>query len=118
MKITALALIALLAVGTNSQAATMHRHASQAKISMAKAKATALAKVPHGTIRSSELEREKGKLIYSFDIKVPGRSGIEEVNVDAMDGSVLAVTHEGVKAERAEAAKEKAEAKRAPAKTK
>jgi uncharacterized membrane protein YkoI len=108
----------MLAVGTTSTAALQHRHTSQAKVSMAKARATALARVPHGTIRSSELEREHGKLIYSFDIKVPGKSGIDEVNIDAMNGSVIAVTHEGPRAERAEAAKDKAEAQRARAKTK
>ena len=106
-------LIAVLAIGTTSPATAKHRHtplASQAKISMATAKATALARVPRGTIRSSELEREHGKLIYSFDIKVPGRSGIEEVNVNAIDGIVVAVAHEGVKKEKAEAKQEKAAA--------
>jgi uncharacterized membrane protein YkoI len=53
----------------------------EAKISLETARATALAKVPHGVIRSEELEREHGKLIYSFDIAVPGKLGIQEVNV-------------------------------------
>jgi hypothetical protein len=30
------------------------------------------------------LEREHGKLIYSFDIRVPGKPGIEEVQVSAI----------------------------------
>jgi uncharacterized membrane protein YkoI len=84
--------------------------ASEAKVSMAAAKATALARVPGGKVKSSELEREKGKLIYSFDIVVAGKSGIEEVNVDAITGRVLSVQHEGPKAERKEAEQEKAEA--------
>jgi uncharacterized membrane protein YkoI len=50
---------------------------SQAKISLETARATALSKVPNGTVKASELEREHGKLIYSFDISVPGKTGIE-----------------------------------------
>jgi uncharacterized membrane protein YkoI len=78
----------------------------EAKISEETARATALKQVPNGTVKSSEIERENGKLIYSFDITVPGKSGIEEVNVNAIDGSVVAKEHESPKAEKAEAAQE------------
>ena len=80
--------------------------AKQAKISLETARATALAKVPHGEVRSEELEKEHGKLIYSFDIAVPGKSGVEEVNVDAVSGKVLAVEHESARAEKQEKAQE------------
>ena len=80
--------------------------AKQAKISLEKARATALAKVPHGEVRSEELEKEHGKLIYSFDIAVPGKSGIQEVNVNAITGKVLGVHHESAKDEKKEEAKE------------
>lgn len=83
----------------------------EAKISEETARATALKEVPNGTIKSSELEREHGKLIYSFDISVPGKTGIEEINVNAIDGSVVAREHETPKAEKAEAAKEAKEKK-------
>jgi DNA-binding beta-propeller fold protein YncE len=83
----------------NSQAALMR----EAKITKAVATKTALEQVPGGKVRSSELEREKGKLIYSFDIKVAGKSGIEEINVDAMTGAIVAHEHEGPKAEKKEA---------------
>lgn len=79
----------------------------EAKISEATARATALAQVPNGTVKSSELEREKGKLIYSYDITVPGKTGIEEVNVNAIDGSVVGKEHETPKSEKKEAAAEK-----------
>jgi uncharacterized membrane protein YkoI len=79
----------------------------EAKISQKTARATALKEVPNGKVRSSELERENGKLIYSFDIKVAGKSGIEEVNIDAMTGAVVAHEHETPKAEKKEAAAEK-----------
>lgn len=85
----------------------------EAKISEETARATALKEVPNGAIKSSELEREKGKLIYSFDITVPGKTGIEEVNVNAIDGSVVGREHETAKMEKAEAAKEAKEKKAA-----
>jgi uncharacterized membrane protein YkoI len=83
----------------------------EAKISEATARATALAQVPNGTVKSSELEREKGKLIYSYDITVPGKTGIEEVNVNAIDGSVVGKEHETPKSEKKEAAAEAKEKK-------
>jgi uncharacterized membrane protein YkoI len=83
----------------------------EAKISEETARATALKEVPTGTVKSSELEREHGKLIYSVDITVPGKTGISEVNVNAIDGSVIAREHETGKAEKKEAAKEAKEKK-------
>jgi uncharacterized membrane protein YkoI len=92
--------------------------AAKAKISLEAARATALAKVPKGKLKSEELEEENGKLLYSFDIKVPGKSGVEEVEVDALNGSVIKVGHESAAAEKAEAAKDakaaKAKAKKPP----
>jgi uncharacterized membrane protein YkoI len=102
---------------TVSKAATMPaktvKHESQsalrkeAKVTMAQARATALKEVPNGRVRSSELERENGKLIYSFDIRVPGKSGIEEVNVDAVTGAVAGHEHETPKIEAKEKKTEK-----------
>jgi uncharacterized membrane protein YkoI len=83
----------------------------EAKISEATARATALNEVPNGTVKSSELEREHGKLIYSFDITVPGKTGIDEVNVNAIDGSVVAKQHESPKTEKKEAVQEAKEKK-------
>ena len=80
----------------------------EAKIAEADARKTALAAVPGGKVQSHELERENGKLIYSYDIKVAGKSGIEEVNVDAMTGAIVAHEHEDAKKE---ATEKKAEAK-------
>jgi len=65
-----------------------------AKISPETATATALAKVPGGKVRSGEIEKEDGKTIYTFIVKVSGKQGVEEVNVDAMTGKVVAVEHE------------------------
>ena len=90
-----------------SQAALM----KEAKITRKAATVTALAQVPGAKVKSSEIERENGKLIYSFDLSVKGKSGIEEINVDAITGAVVNHEHEGAKAEKAEA---KAEKKGAP----
>jgi uncharacterized membrane protein YkoI len=107
---------------TGVKTATAHKRAAkkaetqaalqaEAKISLETARATALKQVPNGTVKSSELEREHGKLIYSFDITVPGKSGIDEVNVNAIDGSVVAKQHETPVAEKKEAAQEAKEKK-------
>ena len=83
--------------------------AKEAKVSEDSAAKVALKRVPKGSIESVELEREKGKLIYSYDIKQPGRSGAEEVNVNAVTGKVVARMHESAAAEKKEAAAEKSE---------
>jgi uncharacterized membrane protein YkoI len=70
--------------------------AAQAKITKAEAQKIALDKVPGGTIKEGEIEKEKGKLIWSFDIATPGAKDITEVNVDAMTGAVVDVSQETV----------------------
>ena len=84
----------------------------EAKMTMADARALAQKTVPAGKIASGEIEREGGKLIYSFDMKVPGKSGIDEVNIDAMTGTLISNQHETPKDEKTEA---KADAKAAKA---
>lgn len=90
---------------------------AKVKIEEAVAAKTAMARVPKGAIESVELERENGKLMYSYDIKVPGKSGIEEVNIDAVTGKVLSQEHETPAMEKKEAADE-TKTKAAPAKPK
>lgn len=80
--------------------------AKEAKITLDAARATALAKVPNGKVESEELEKEHGKLVYSFDISVPGKSGVEEVNVSAITGKVVSKHHESAAAEEKEKEKE------------
>lgn len=81
----------------------------EAKISLEKAREIALKKAP-GKVESSELEREHGKLIYSFDIRT-SKTDITEVNVDAIDGKIIAVEHETPKKEADEKKKEAKEKK-------
>ena len=111
------AMLAFGAVSASAQAPAKKAAESQAslrkeaKIAEADARKTALAAVPGGKVQSHELERENGKLIYSYDIKVAGKSGVEEVNVDAMSGAIVAHEHEDAKTE---AKEKKAEAKKKP----
>jgi uncharacterized membrane protein YkoI len=76
--------------------------AAAAKITLDSARVIALRAVPHSTVASEELEREHGRLIYSFDMKVAKREGIQEVNVNAITGKVIGVHHETAAAERQE----------------
>ena len=70
----------------------------KAKVDAKTATAAAQAKVPAGKIVSAEIEEENGKLVYSFDLKTKGKSGIDEVTVDALTGTV-SVVHESPKDE-------------------
>jgi hypothetical protein len=67
---------------------------AQAKVSQADAEKIALSKVPGGTIKEGGIEKEKGKLIWSFDIATAGTKDITEVAVDAMTGKVVAIAKE------------------------
>ena len=78
---------------------------AKAKVTDAAARQAALARVPGGAIVKAEIEEEKGKLIYSYDVHVTGADGIQEVAVDARSGVVLSVEHESA----AEEAKEEAD---------
>ena len=67
-----------------------------AKVSVDEAKKTALSAVnaPGATINKGGLEVEDGCLVYSYDVKVPGKSGVEEVVIDAGSGKILKTEHE------------------------
>lgn len=77
--------------------------AARAKVDGETARATALARVGGGEIVGAELEEEDGRLVYSFDIKVEGVTGVEEVLVDAVSGNVVSQEHESEAQEAAEA---------------
>ena len=116
MTLTAAPAFAQAATATKAPAKheTMAQLKAEAKITEAAAKATALTKVPGGWVKSSELEREKGTLLYSFDIATKGKSGIDEVQVNAITGALIGgVVHESAKDEKKEAKAEKKEAKAA-----
>jgi uncharacterized membrane protein YkoI len=79
---------------------------AQAKVSKEDAEKTALAKVPNGTIKDSELEKEHGKLQWSFDVATPDSKDITEVNIDAITGDVISADKESAADEAKEAAED------------
>lgn len=97
-KITALLLAVLFSIGALAADA-------KPKIGMKRATQIATKRV-HGTIKSKELEKEKGRWIYSFDIST-GKGKITEVNVDAYTGKVIVVDVENAAKEAKEAKDEK-----------
>ena len=81
---------------------------SMARITEDVARKAALDSVnaPGATITKGGIEVEDGCLLYSYDVKIAGRSGIEEVTVDAGTGTVLKTEHEGPVGEAAGKAKQ------------
>jgi uncharacterized membrane protein YkoI len=123
MKLRYLAIVAALAVaGSSARAQATYKRqipdslVKAAKISEAAAAETAQKRVPNATIASVELERENGKLIYSYDMKTKGKSGVDEVNVDAVTGKIISVAHESPVTEKKEAAAEAKAAKKGTSK--
>jgi uncharacterized membrane protein YkoI len=111
--LTAMAAVALAASSAAAQAPaapavpakheTMKQLQAEAKVAEKSARATALTQVPGGKVTKHELERENGKLVYSYDIATKGKTGIDEVQIDAVTGTVLSNKHETPAMEKAEA---------------
>ena len=80
---------------------------AEAKVAKPDAEKIALGKVPNGTVKEAELEKEHGKLVWSFDITTPDTKDITEVGVDAITGDVVSVEKESAESEAKEAAGEK-----------
>jgi uncharacterized membrane protein YkoI len=80
---------------------------AEAKVSQDDAQETAQAQVPNGTMKECELEKENGKLIWSFGFATAGTPNTTEVNVDAINGSIVNIEHETPESEAKEGAKEK-----------
>jgi len=103
----------IFAVGASAGEPSQAQLKSEAKVSEADARATALAKVPAGTVSSAELEKEHGKLIWSFDIAQAKSKNVTEVQVDAITGTIVSTKTETPRHEAKEAAAEKKEAGKA-----
>ena len=84
---------------------------AQAKITQKEATKTALTKVPNGKIESAELEKEHGKLIWSFDISIPNSTDITEVQVNAKTGKIVSTKVETPKDQAKEAVADKKQKK-------
>ena len=83
---------------------TAARMKALAKVGAAAARKAALEKVgaPGAFIHKGGLEVEEGCLLYTYDVKVPGQKGFQEIFVDAGTGAVLKIDYESDAKERAE----------------
>lgn len=80
-------------IGNALAGETAAKHSdAKPKITKAEAKRIALGKVPHGKVKSSELEKENGELVWSFDLATPDTKDITEVLVNAKNGEVVSVS--------------------------
>ena len=68
--------------------------AAKAKITEDSARAVALKRMP-GTVETVHLMEKSGKLEYVFGIKPNGKSGMENVTVNATSGQLISVTAAG-----------------------
>src|SRR5882762_9147027 len=101
-KITAILLAALFVFGFAT---------AQAKprvIGMKRAQAIARSHAPGLKLKAKELEKEKGRWIYSFEFRNKDGS-IREVNVNAYTGKIIGVEHEDAAKEAKEEKNEKKE---------
>jgi hypothetical protein len=98
--IAALVLLSLTLTLASAQATPKER------ISKAQATKIVLERFKGGKIKDVELEKEEGKLVWSFDIKV-GKE-LKEVWVDARTGLVIKSVTESAAEEKAETKAEKA----------
>lgn len=85
--------IALVAVlGAAIPAGIVLAQGSSARVTIEDARARAVREVP-GSVLAEELEREGGRLVYSFEIR-PNGNGVnanKEVTIDANSGSVVSI---------------------------
>jgi hypothetical protein len=80
----------------------------EARLSQARAEKIALRRAPGGKVKSGELEREKGHLVWSFDIGSTTSGNITEVLVDAKSGQIVSVQTETPRDQAAEARADRA----------
>jgi drug/metabolite transporter (DMT)-like permease len=105
--VTVAAIVYLVAAPAALGADKPDAQQAQAKITRAEAEKTALALVPGGSTLSGNLERAKGRLVWSFDIRMPRTKNITEVHVDAQTGAVVSKSIETPAEQAKEAAAEK-----------
>jgi hypothetical protein len=113
-RISLVAIASIFALGSSlvfADQAPPAKLAAEAKIPEANARTTALAKVAGGSVLTSELEKEHGKLVWSFDIAQAGSKNVTEVQVDAKTGKIVSTKIETPDQQRKEAMAEKKQSK-------
>ena len=66
--------------------------AANVHVSEARARQIALGRVANGSIKSIDLERENGVMVWEVDVETPGK-GYQELLIDAHSGVVLQQRH-------------------------
>lgn len=88
--------LSLMALAQGAQAAPVAEDAllRQATVKQAQANAIALARLPRSVVKSAELEREHGRLVWSLDLAEPARPGVTEIQIDATNGKIVSIKKE------------------------
>ncbi len=100
MKTLSLAVIALAVVGASAGAQEVYVKempdslVRRAKIEEAIAAETAHKRLPKGHIEHVVLHTENGRLVYLYNVRTEGKSGLDEVRVSAVTGKVIGIHHE------------------------
>jgi hypothetical protein len=76
------------------------------KINLIHAERIALQHVPKGQLGDEELHMINGRLTWTIDVQPPGHRDAHEIDIDALDGKVLAVRTESAEEEALELATE------------
>lgn len=69
-------------------------YAAPTRVPYDRAEITALKLVPGGAVVTGELGRERGRLVWLFDVSIPGSRNVREIQVDARTGAVVSDTLE------------------------
>jgi hypothetical protein len=76
-----------------------------ASLTADQARTRALAAAGSGAeVKKGRLETERGCLVYKYDVKVSGKSGVQEILVDAGSGEILKSKHESALRDKVEGA--------------
>lgn len=67
---------------------------AQSLITRQGAETIALRLVPGGAIVSGNLERDKNRLVWWFDVSIPGSRNVKAIQLDAYSGAVVSNTIE------------------------
>jgi uncharacterized membrane protein YkoI len=60
-------------------------------VSRAEAESIAIARVAGGIILDGDVEMDRGRLVWSFDIAMPGTRDRTEMQIDATDGEIISM---------------------------
>jgi uncharacterized membrane protein YkoI len=63
-------------------------------ITRERAELAALRLVPGGAIVSGDLERDKNRLVWWFDVSIPGSRNVKAIQIDAHSGAIVSNTIE------------------------